>query len=195
MNCVRRRIVFTGFAWACAANRAAAEGSAQLPADSVYRIPPLTLRDQSGVIFDFASLQGSPRLVGMFYTSCAMACPIEIEALKHLGVQVSAAGSRPLPVLLVSFDPANDDVAALNKDAKAHQVSAPAFRLTRPEQGDVGMLAGVLGIAYRRLNDGGFSHNVVVALLDAQGRIVATTDASGKADPAFVKANVALSAK
>ncbi|MDQ2780534.1 MAG: SCO family protein [Pseudomonadota bacterium] len=195
MNGVRRQLVFTGFAWACAATTAAAEGSAQLPADSVYRIPPLTLRDQSGAVFDFASLRGTPRLVGMFYTSCTMACPIEIEALKYIGVQVSTAGAKPLPVLLVSFDPANDDVAALKKDAKTHQVSAPAFRLTRPERGDVGMLAGVLGIAYRRLNDGGFSHNVVVALLDAQGRIVATTDASGKADPAFVKATVALSAK
>jgi hypothetical protein len=35
----------------------------------------------------------------------------------------------------------------------------------------------------------------VVALLDAEGRIVATTDASGTPDPAFVKAIVDLRAR
>ena len=173
---------------------AAPPGAAPLPEHSVYRIPALTLRDQQGDVFSFASLRGEPRLVGMFYGSCRMACPLEIETLKRIEHAVGAAGGTPVPVLLVSFDPAHDDVAMLRKVAAEHHVQAPLFRLARPEQGDEGMLAGVLGIAYRPLPGGGYSHNVVVVLLDAEGRIRATTDASGAPDPAFVKAILALHA-
>jgi protein SCO1/2 len=156
--------------------------------DSVYAIPALTLRDQQGQVFDFASLRGEPRLVGMFYGSCQMACPLEIEYLKHLQHAVAAKSGKSIPVLLVTFDPSRDDVAMLRKVAGEHQVQPPAFRLARAERGDEGMLAGVLDIAYRQLPGGGFSHNVRVSLLDAQGRIVAATDASGVPDPAFVQA-------
>ena len=176
--------------WAVAAPASAVP----LPQDSVYRIPPLQLRDQRGDVFSFASLRGTPRLVGMFYGSCRMVCPLEIESIKRIERAVSVAGGTPLPVLLVSFDPAHDDVAMLRKLAAEHRVRAPLFRLTRPEQGDEGMLAGVLGIAYRPLPGGGYSHNVVVTLLDAEGRIRATTEASGAPDPAFVQAILGLHA-
>lgn len=162
------------------------------PADSVYAIPALQLRDQDGRTFVFSSLRGTPRLVGMFYGSCTMVCPLEIEYLKRLEKDVVAAGGAPVPVLLVSFDPANDTVEALRKVAAEHKVQSPLFLLTRREQGDEGMLAGVLGIAYRKLPQGGFSHNVVVALLDADGRILDRFDASGPAGPAFIKAVAAL---
>ncbi len=173
---------------------AAPSSAAPLPQDSVYRIPPLQLRDQQGASFAFASLRGKPRLVGMFYGSCRMVCPLEIETLKRIEQAVRRQGGAPVAVVLVSFDPARDDVAMLRTVAAGHHVRAPLFRLTRPEQGDEGMLAGVLGIAYRPLPGGGYSHNVVVALLDAEGRIRATTDASGTPDPAFVKAILALQA-
>ncbi|MGA9333780.1 MAG: SCO family protein, partial [Rudaea sp.] len=163
---------------------------APLPPDSVYRIPPLTLRDQRGDVFEFASLRGKPLLVGMFYGSCKMVCPLEIEALKRIERKV--APKHAIPIVLVSFDPANDDVAMLRKVAVEHHVQAPLFRLTRPEQGDEGMLAGVLGIAYRHMPGGGFSHNVVLALLDAEGRIVATSDSTGAPDPEFVAAILKL---
>ena len=174
---------------------AAAPRNNALPADSVYAIPALQLRDQLGQAFAFASLQGRPRLVGMFYGSCRMACPLEIEYLKSLQHAVVAKSGKSIPVALVSFDPARDDVAMLQKVADMHHVKGPGFVLARPEQGDEGMLAGVLGIAYRPLPAGGFSHDVRVSLLDGQGRIVAATEASGAPDPAFVKTIVGLLSK
>jgi protein SCO1 len=161
--------------------------SSGVPADSVYAIPALTLRDQQGRVLPFAALRGEPRLVGMFYGSCQMACPLEIEYLKSLQHAVAAQTGKSIPVLLVTFDPTRDDAAMLRKVAAEHHVQSATFRLARVEHGDEGMLAGVLGIAYRQLPGGGFSHNVRVSLLDAQGRIVAATDASGMPDPAFLR--------
>ncbi|MHB8310435.1 MAG: SCO family protein, partial [Metallibacterium sp.] len=80
--------------------------------------------------------------------------------------------------------------AALKKTAAEHHVSAPEFQLSRALSGDIGMLGGVLGVSWRPLPGGGFQHNVVVALLDRAGRIIATDPANGRADPAFVAAIV-----
>ena len=177
-----------------AASRAAAEPAAlpaaSLPSMSIYRIPPLTLVDQDGRSFTFAGLAGTPRLVGMFYASCRMACPVEIETIKRIEHAAVKAGGKPIPVLLVSFDPAHDDVAALKKAALQHGAAAPEFLLARARSGDIGMLGGVLGVSWRPLPGGGFQHNVVVALLDGEGRILATDPANGRVDPAFVKAIV-----
>ena len=175
---------------ACTLVAAAASAPSSLPATSIYRIPPLTLMNQNGKTFSFASLAGTSRLVGMFYASCQMACPIEIETIKRIENAVVKAGGQPIPVLLVTFDPAHDDLAALKKAAAEHHVSAPEFQLSRPLSGDIGMLGGVLGVSWRPLPSGGFQHNVVVALLDRAGRIVATDPANGRVDPAFVKAIV-----
>ena len=189
---MRNMIVLLCGAWlgACTLVATAASAPASLPATSIYRIPPLTLMNQDGRTFTFASLAGKPRLLGMFYASCQMACPVEIETLKQVEHQVVKAGGQPIPVLRVTFDPAHDDLAALRKTAAQHHVSAPEFQLSRALSGDIGMLGGVLGVSWRPLPGGGFQHNVVVALLDRAGRIIATDPANGRADPAFVAAIV-----
>jgi len=194
MRLPRHLLFVLGLALVVPLAHATPPAAAALPENSVYRIPALTLRDQQGEVFAFDSLRGEPRIVGMFYGSCQMACPLQIEYLKRLQHAVRAKSGQSIPVLLVSFDPARDDAAMLRKVAGEHHVQAPTFRLARPEHGDEGMLAGVLGIAYRQLPGGGFSHNVKVSLLDARGRIMASADASGALDRAFVKAIIELRA-
>lgn len=162
--------------------------ASRLPGDSVYRIRSLHLVDQRGDVFSFASLAGTPRLVGMFYGSCRLECPVEIETLKYLERQVLEGRGPSIPVLLVSFDPAHDDVAVLRRLARRHGLHALQFELTRPVSGDYRALGAVLGIAWRPLPQGGFAHNEAIVLLDARGRIVARTDGSAPDVPAFVHA-------
>jgi protein SCO1/2 len=48
-------------------------------------------------------------------------------------------------------------------------------------------VAGLLGIRYRLLADGGFNHSSALVLLDADGRILARTEKMGSnPDPEFV---------
>ncbi|MDE1885240.1 MAG: SCO family protein [Xanthomonadaceae bacterium] len=168
---------------------AAAPGRADLPADSLYRITPLQLRDQDGARFDLASLRGRPVVLGMFYASCQVVCPLQIETLKRL----QRALPHALPVVLISFDPAHDGVARLHAVAAEHRVRAPAFRLARLEHGDLDALGAVLGIAWRALpGGGGYSHNVVFNLLDRDGRIAARSDKQDGQDADFVAAAKAM---
>jgi len=161
--------------------------AAPLPSDSVYRLPPLMLVDQQGQSFPLASLAGQPRLIGMFYGSCHMVCPLEIETVKKIQQQIARAGGKPMAVLLVSFDSQHDRLSDLRQLAREHQISAPLFQLTRVTEGDVGLLGGVLGISWRAQSDGSFVHNAVLTLLDDQGRILAHQDAQNPPEAVFIQ--------
>ena len=57
-------------------------------------------------------------------------------------------------------------------------------------------IAGVLGVRYRVLADGEFNHTGVLVLLDADGRIVASSSKTGgRVDPQFLTRTRALLAK
>ena len=159
-----------------------------LPGDSVYQLA-LPLTDQEGRTADWRSLRGKPRLVAMFYTSCQYICPLIIESGKAVERQLPDAGRRRIGVLLISMDPARDTPAALKKVMDQRGLDATRWTLASPPPGQVREVAGVLGVRYRQLADGGFNHTSALILLDANGRIVARTEKIGSdVDPAFVAA-------
>jgi protein SCO1/2 len=163
--------------------RAAAPG---LPGDSVYRMPA-TLTDAEGRSLEFASLQGSPVIASMFYTSCTMVCPMIFETVHATLRALPAAERDAVRVLLVSFDPERDSPAALKKAAQDRSCDS-RWLLARCDAATTRKLAAVLGIQYRRLADGEFNHSTTLDLLDRQGRITARSGKLGAADPALVAA-------
>lgn len=165
-----------------------AAAPAALPADSLYRLPAMTLVDQTGTRQPLTALAGHPYLIGMFYGSCHEVCPLEIERIKALQQRLARQRAGSIRVLLVSFDPEHDTVGQLQHLADMHRLQAPGFRLARLDSGDTGMLGGVLGISWRALPEGGFSHNARISLVDATGRIVAQQDAQRLNDPDFMRA-------
>ena len=169
---------------------ATAAGAAQpapaLPGDSIYQLP-LPLTDSQGQTRDWRALRGKPRLVAMFYTSCQYICPLIVESGKAVERQLTPAQQKRLGVVLISMDPARDDPAALRKVIDQRKLEAPRWTLASPPLDDVRAVAGVLGIRYRQLADGGFNHSSALILVDAEGRIVARTEKIGsQPDPAFV---------
>lgn len=158
-----------------------------LPGDSVYQLD-LPLVDQGGGAFDFASLRGQPRLVTMFYTSCPYMCPLIIDTARMTEHELDAPQRAKLGVLMVSFDAGRDDPAALKSQARKRKVDTTRWTLARADAAGVRKLAAILGIQYRRLDDGEFNHSSVLILLDAEGRIAARSETMGKTDPEFVAA-------
>ena len=159
-----------------------------LPADSVYHLQS-TVTDQSGKRHAWAQLRGKPRVVSMFYTSCAYMCPLIVDAGLNIDKALTPAQRARIGIVLVSMDPARDTPAAMLSVASKRKLDPKRWMLLRPAPEDVRNVAGVLGIRYRLLADGEFNHTSELVLLDADGRILARTDKIGGAqDPAFLAA-------
>ncbi len=158
-----------------------------LPGDSVYHLD-VPLVDQDGRGLRFADARGKPRLVSMFYTSCKYVCPLIIDSLLKTEHALPAAERGKLDMLLVSLDPERDTPQALKRIADQRKLAAPHWRLARTDEAHVRRLAAVLGIQYKQLEDGEFSHSSALILLDGEGRILARTERLGETDPQFVAA-------
>lgn len=165
----------------------AAWAATPLPGDSVYNLP-VQLTGQDGQRQMLAERRGRPQLMTMFYTSCTMVCPMIIDTLRLTRNALDPQARAKLDLLAVSFDPANDDVAALKAYADKRKLDPRIWTLARAEPAQVRQLSGVLGLQYRQLPDGEFNHSSELILLDADGRIAARTTVIGRIDPAFVKA-------
>lgn len=189
---MRRQLLIGAGLWLASAGLsawAAADASvpaAALPSDSIYQLK-LPLVDQDGRSFALDERRGRPMLVSMFYTSCQFVCPMLIEALQATEAKLSPEERAHLSVMMVSFDPAHDNVATLKKTADQRQLDPQRWTLARTEASHVRKLAALLGIQYRALGNGDFNHTTALILVDAQGRIAGRTAQLGSADPAFVK--------
>jgi protein SCO1/2 len=166
---------------------AQSHASIRPPGDSVYRLDA-TLTDQDGRARPFGAYRGAPRVVSMFYASCPYMCPLIVETIKNTERALPDADRVRLRVTLVSFDSDRDTPSALRALADKRRIDTARWTLARAEATDVRRIAAVLGIQYRRLQNGEFSHSSALVLLDADGRILARTEKLGDPDPEFVSA-------
>ena len=179
------RVVLLGLL--CLTDAPQSATAAPLPGESVYNLH-LPLLDQRGEPIDFASLRGRPRLITMFYTSCPYMCPLIIDTARMSERALDEDERTRLSVLMVSFDAVRDNPAALKMLVDKRRIDTSRWTLARTDAAQVRKLAAILGIQYRPLEDGEFSHTSVLILVDADGRIVARSEVMGRIDPDFIAA-------
>jgi protein SCO1 len=129
--------------------------------------------------------RGHPTLISMFYGSCPAACPALISTIGRTLDQLPA---RDVRVLLVSFDPMRDTPDHLAVIAAERHLDA-RWTLTSAREPDARALAAVLGIRYRAVAGGQFSHTSAIVALDRDGRPIARMDGLG--DPSALVAALA----
>jgi protein SCO1/2 len=161
--------------------------AAPIPGESIYQLA-LPLIRQDGTRMAFDELRGQPLLVTMFYTSCNGVCPLLAFAMRRTIAALPVEQRGKLRALMVSFDPERDSPEALEAFAQLHDLDPPQWLLARASESDVRNLAAVLGIRYRELPGGVFSHSAVITLVDAQGIIRAHTTNLNALDPDFMRA-------
>lgn len=157
-----------------------------LPAESLYHLS-IPLTDSAGQRFDWRELAGKPALVTMFYGDCNTACPIIIENLKRT-VAAAKPGAGRLAVLMVSLDPMQDSPATLARLAASHKLDAGVFRLAVAlNDTHTRALAGALQVKYRSVAGGEINHTTRVSLLNAGGKVIASsTQLTAEPDQAFL---------
>ena len=167
-------------------SRPKAGSQVALPGDSVYQLAA-PMVDQNGHSFMLSERRGQPVLVSMFYNSCQFVCPMLIDTLRSTEQELSADERANVSMLLITFDPARDDIKTLKSIAEKRDLDPARWTLARTDAAAVRKIAATLGIQYRLLADGEYNHTTVLILLDADGRVIGRTKKIGTTDPAFLK--------
>lgn len=167
--------------------RAFAAPPAAGPSDSLYQLEaPLTAQDGRSIGLDV--YRGKPVLVTMFYASCQATCPLIIDTLRAIEKKLPPGQAKDLRVLLVSIDAGHDTPAVLAATAKERRLDTTRWTLAHADERHVRLIAAALGVQYRQLPGGEFSHATQISVLDAQGRIVAQSDQLGRVDEKLLAA-------
>jgi protein SCO1/2 len=169
----------------------AAPAAAPMPGDSLYRLP-VHLQSATAAHLMLEQYRGEPVVVTMFYGTCKSACPLLTRAMTATAASLAPTARDKVKFLMVTLDPERDTTAELVRFAKEHDLKSPAFDVARTDADGVRLLAAALGIKYRQLPDGNFSHSSVLTVLDADGVPKARTEKLASADPAFVAATAGL---
>jgi protein SCO1/2 len=152
---------------------------------SVYDLAG-TWRDQAGAVRSLADWRGTPVLVALIYTHCTATCPLAVSELKRI-----AALDPRVRFVLVSLDPARDDVRRLAGYAAERGLDPARWTLLTGSDSDVRDLAALIGVRYRQVTPDDLAHSNLITLLDSEGRIA--RQSSGRLDDAAVSAVHALS--
>lgn len=169
----------------------AAPPAGEMPGDSLYQLP-VHFSTAGGDHLMLQHYRGEPVVVTMFYGTCKAACPLLIRAMTDTAASLPVADRDKVRFLMVTLDPERDTAEALQTLAREHGLAAPRFELARTDANGVRLLAASLGIRYRRLPDGNFSHSSILTALDGEGVPKARTERLVGADPDFVSAIAAL---
>ena len=124
-----------------------------------------------GKTIPLGALRGRPQVVAMFFTHCEYACPILVNDLKKLEVQLPAEVSARVDFLLISFDSKRDTIETLATYREKEKLGLKNWTLLRGEADDVRELAALLGINYAPDSRGQFAHSNLITVLNSKGEV------------------------
>lgn len=116
-------------------------------------------------------------LIAMVYTSCAHACPLTIAKMQKILKDFKAKNVTDVQVILASFDVKGDRPDKLKKYQGDKKLDVKKWHFLAAEsEADARELAVTLGISYKDLGDGDFSHSNVITLLGPGGEVLSSID-------------------
>jgi protein SCO1/2 len=137
-------------------------------------VPDVRLRDSEGRERRLSSLRGRAVALTFIFTRCPLPefCPALDKRFAELQQRVRAdATLRGSVVLLsISFDPEYDTPEVLRRHAQALRADPGTWIFATGDAAEIGAFAAGFGLAVSR--DGGITHNLRTAVVDASGRLV-----------------------
>ena len=147
----------------------AVDGAAQIPlppdeSRTIGRVvPDVTLTDDHGVEFRLSELAGRPLFLSPIFTACPGACIAITSSLRDAVTSVGTVGTD-FNVLTISFDP-KDSVDDMH-GYREREGLPDAWRLAVAQPNDRMKLLDAIDFRFVTLEEGGFDHVNVVAVLD-----------------------------
>lgn len=126
--------------------------------------------NQHGDKIDLGDLKGRPAVFAFIYTSCEDICPALVASLRLALEDVPEPLRRHARYLLFSFDPVRDSPAVMREYQKIQGLTGDQWVLLTANEAVIRPVAELAGFKWRP-NGRDFSHNMLVAVADAQGEI------------------------
>ncbi len=134
-------------------------------------------RDQNDQVVQLSKYKDNYVIIGMVYTGCAHACPLTISKVQNIEKYFKDAKISNYKLVLASFDVKNDTPKHLNNYMKKRKLSSDQWTfLSTDKDSNARELSVLLGISYKDIGDGDFSHSNVLTLLDKNGVVIHKID-------------------
>jgi protein SCO1/2 len=144
-----------------------------LPNNSIYHIGS-TWVDQNNETVEVAQLRSHIQVVAFVYTYCEHSCPIIMQRLKKIYMNISLENKTAVHFSLFSLDPKRDTPEKLKAFQKKHELNDKQWSFYNGDPEDVLELAALVGVRYKPMNNDNddIAHSNMITILDKQGRIV-----------------------
>jgi len=141
----------------------------KLSSDSIFHFDSKWKNQDSKTIM-LQHLGGRPQVMAMVYTNCQFVCPRIIADMMIIKSKLSPKQLRETNFVLISIDPKRDTPARLKKYSSEKHLEN--WTLLSGNENDVLELAATLGVKFKKLPDGEFSHSNIVNIIDKNGVVV-----------------------
>ena len=127
---------------------------------------PFSLIDQYGRAVSLSSLHGSPVVLAFLYAHCGAPCVLIAQQIRGA---LDELGSHPVPVVIISADPAGDTPPAIRSFLAGVSLSGRAYYLTGPAT-ELAAIWDDYGVHPASAGRAAFANYASVRLLDKRGR-------------------------
>jgi protein SCO1/2 len=145
------------------------------------QLPDFSLRDRSdqpAMLRQLLASDGRVQIVDFVYTRCQTVCSVLGSVYQRLQQQLLERGLQDkVGLLTISFDPVNDDAAALQDYAARLRMDPAAWQIvTLDSVADRRRLLDAFGIMVVPAPLGEFEHNAALHIIDPTGQLVRIVD-------------------
>ena len=127
--------------------------------------------DQNGKQMMLHQMESKYVVVAMFYATCTAICPRIAAEMLRLEKNLSSSQRANTRFVMISFDHERDNPAALQKFITKMKLT-DSFTLLTGKPDAIREVAAALGVNYKKLDDGEYSHSSLFTLLSPKGEIV-----------------------
>lgn len=145
-----------------------------------------TWKNQKGKSVNLTNLRNKPQLVIMLFTSCDTACPLIVEDVKEIALEVDSKQTEKIQVSVFSLDSFRETPETLLNFSIKRKLPSN-WGLYTSDASAVAELAAALGVRYKRLPNGDFIHSNVIYYLNKEGEVTARKEGINTPRTDFIK--------
>lgn len=140
--------------------------------------PDVSFEDSEGRTYSISEFEGKYVFITFIYTGCTTICiQLEENMSQVYDLIPGEYLGKDIVFLSISFDPARDDPATLDKYKDLFKSDGETWRMARiPEQAQLDTLLKKFGVIVIPDGNGNFAHNSAFYLIDRQGALVDVMD-------------------